>query len=116
MFDRAADFNHSVRIPLSIRRFNSRLAVRHTAREIKMFNKTTTRLTALALSAMITADQAFAMAWFPGGGDGGGHGGGHGSGPGTSTGVPELDASGGIAVLALLVSVALVLFNRSRNR
>lgn len=80
-----------------------------------MFNKTMTRFTALALSAMITVNQAFAMGWFPGGGDGG-HGGGGGGGPGQSTGVPELDASGGIAVLALLVSVALVLFNRSRNR
>lgn len=68
-----------------------------------MLCKSKTRVAALATSAILVTDQAFAMAWPPSTGGG-------------SSGVPELDASGGIAVIALLVSVALVLFNRSRNR
>lgn len=74
-----------------------------------MFNTLKTFLTVFAFSAAVTVNHALALDFFPG------HGGGN---PGHSGPVsaPELDASGSLAVLALLVSVGLVLFNRSRNR
>lgn len=70
------------------------------------------KFTAYALTSMVGAtlwiDQA--LAWNPG--RGGGHGGG-GHGPSAA---PELDGTGALAVFALLASVAVVLFNRTRNK
>jgi hypothetical protein len=73
-----------------------------------MTSKFAARMIALVVSVAVSVDQAFAMAWpwFPGKDHG------H-SGPAAA---PELDGPGGIAAIAFLVSVALVLFNRSRNR
>ena len=67
------------------------------------------RVTALMVTAALSVDQAFAMAWPPSPGNGGGNSGGHAA-------APELDGPGGIAAIAFLVGVAVVLFNRSRNR
>lgn len=63
---------------------------------------------ALLVNAVIVMDQAFAMAWpwKPENGDPGG---------GTSQ-APELDGAGALAVFALLASIAVVLFNRMKNK
>ena len=75
-----------------------------------MFNTIKTFLTVFAFSAAVTVNQDLALDFFPG------HGHGHNPGHSGPVSAPELDASGSLAVLALLVSVGLVLFNRSRNR
>lgn len=68
-----------------------------------MTDKIRTYVVALLFSA-VTADQALAFFQFtPNPGN---------SGP---AGVPELDGPGGAAAIALVVSVAFVLFNRSKN-
>ncbi|MBN8912212.1 MAG: hypothetical protein J0H65_09190 [Rhizobiales bacterium] len=62
------------------------------------------------VTAALTIDQALAFAspWKPGpGGPGPGHG---------PAAAPELDGTGAIAVFALLASIAVVLFNRTRNK
>lgn len=69
-----------------------------------MTSKFKTRVTALVLSAALSVNQALAFSSPPA--DSGTSGG----------GAPELDGPGGIAAIAFIVSVALVLFNRSRNR
>jgi hypothetical protein len=41
--------------------------------------------------------------------------GGHGGGGGGGTAVPEIDGPGGVAAIALLVSIGMVLYNRARS-
>ncbi len=69
----------------------------------------TTRAAAFLFCVAVTVDQAMAMSWLfpskPGP-----------SGPSSPIAAPELDGAGAIAVFALVVSVALVLYNRSRNQ
>ncbi|MGE0024678.1 MAG: hypothetical protein AB7S70_13735 [Hyphomicrobium sp.] len=69
------------------------------------------RAITLLVSVALTIDQAMAMSWlFPGWGD---------KSPGTPgvpSATPELDSAGAIAVFALVASVAIVLYNRMRNR
>ncbi len=58
--------------------------------------------------SMMSVQQAFAgglCSWFPGLCSGGG----------TGNSVPEIDGPGGIAAMALLVSVVAVIYNRSRK-
>jgi hypothetical protein len=74
-----------------------------------MISKIVTRATAFAFGAAVSANQVFAMGYWPGE-TGGGHG------DGGTVAAPELDGPGGIAAIVLLVTVAIVLFNRSRNR
>jgi hypothetical protein len=83
------------------------LFTRFEFEEANMMSKFTTKLTAIALSVALSVDQALAMGWFPGDG---------GNGSGSPSGAPELDGPGGLAVIGVIVSVALVLFNRSKNR
>lgn len=72
-----------------------------------MIKSLKTRAFVVMVGAALTLDQAMAMSWlFPDKGSGG-----HGPKP-----APELDGAGAIAVFALVVSVAIVLFNRIRNR
>ena len=66
-------------------------------------------VTALAFWCCTTAS-AFAMGWFGGAGSGLGGGGG-----GGSNSAPEIDGPGGIAAIALLVSVGLIAYNRFRK-
>ena len=75
-----------------------------------MISKFKTQAVALMASAAFTIDKAFAMAqpWNPGNG--------HNPPPGNTPSAPELDGTGAIAAFALLVSIALVLINRSRNK
>lgn len=74
-----------------------------------MFNHLKTKLMAIALSAALSVNHAFAMGWLlpHGPKDGGG---------GSPSVAPELDGPGGIAAIAVIVSIALVLYNRSKNR
>lgn len=70
-------------------------------------NNFTTKLMTFAFGIAVSLDQALAMGWLlpsnPGSGGG-------------ATAAPELDGPGGIAAIAVIVSVALVLYNRSKNR
>jgi len=67
------------------------------------------RLVTLLVSMALTVDQALAMAWWsPDNGAGSGS-----SGPASA---PELDGAGAIAVFALVGGIAVVLFNRARNK
>lgn len=66
-----------------------------------------TKLTAAVLSAVVSINQALAMSLLPD--DGGGSGGG-------ASSAPELDGSVGMAAIAVIVSIAFVLYNRSKNR
>ncbi|MGE0023261.1 MAG: hypothetical protein AB7S70_06470 [Hyphomicrobium sp.] len=71
------------------------------------------RAITLLMSVALTVDQAMAMSWlFPGWGSGGGDKGT----PGAPSATPEFDSAGAIAVFALVASVAIVLYNRMRNR
>lgn len=65
-----------------------------------MISKLGKHLTALVAIVAASTEQALAMAKPPDG----------------SGGAPELDGPGGIAAIAVVVSVALVLYNRSRDR
>ena len=83
------------------------------------------RLAAVTLMAWLTTSvYTVAMAQSPrggggwGGGSGGGSSGGGGSGsvPGSGTSAPEIDGPGGIAAIALLVSVGMIAYNRYRRK
>jgi hypothetical protein len=78
-----------------------------SSKEGTMINHFKAKLMAIALSAVLSVDQAFAMGWLPHDPKDRG---------GSPSAAPELDGPGGIAAIAVIVSVALVLFNRSRNR
>lgn len=71
-----------------------------------MLNNFMTKLTVITLGVALSVHEALAMGWLPDGGDGGGSAG----------AAPELDGPGGIAVIGVIVSVALVLYNRSKHR
>jgi hypothetical protein len=68
------------------------------------------RLATLLVSMALTVDQALAMAWW------GRDSHRHASGPSGPASAPELDGAGAIAVFALIAGIAVVLFNRSRNK
>jgi hypothetical protein len=72
-----------------------------------MLHKFMTKLTVVTLGVALSVHEALAMGWLPDGGDGGG---------GSGGAAPELDGPGGIAVIGVIVSVALVLYNRSKSR
>ncbi|WP_334150240.1 hypothetical protein [Hyphomicrobium sp.] len=67
------------------------------------------RLATLLVSMALTVDQALAMSWWNPD-----HG--HGSGSSGPASAPELDGTGAIAVFALIGGIAIVLFNRARNK
>ncbi len=69
------------------------------------------RLATLLVGMALTVDQALAMAWWSP--DSGGHGSSGTSGPASA---PELDGTGAIAVFALIGGIAVVLYNRARNK
>lgn len=73
-----------------------------------MLNKFMTKLTVITLGMALSVHEALAMGWLPDGGNGGGGG--------SAGAAPELDGPGGIAVIGVIVSVALVLYNRSKSR
>ena len=60
---------------------------------------------------LITVGEAFAFGWSGGAGKGIG-----GSGTGGSHAAPEIDGPGGVAAIALLVSVGIIAYNRYRNK
>ncbi|MBN8911433.1 MAG: hypothetical protein J0H65_05105 [Rhizobiales bacterium] len=74
-----------------------------------MFAKLKVCAFALLVHAAISIDQAFAMAW-PWKPDNGNPG------NGGASPAPELDGAGALAVFALLASIAIVIFNRTRNK
>jgi hypothetical protein len=69
-----------------------------------MLNNFMTKLTVITLGLALSVHEALAMGWIDDGGSGS---------PGSA---PELDGAGSIAVIGVIVSVALVLYNRSKHR